>query len=197
MSETITVGNYNATLSSFIAGSTSLRQGAQDLMEFGFIQYGGNGKAEDDPDRVEGHGDAGYLSRFITACNTVKALPTNTLKNYIKAHTNLVYTKSSDDTMTFKKEVKGEATVLLERESVWWNWKGNEKNDAIADFNLTSQLKSLVTRLTSAENDNKTIKIDDLDGTMAVLQRHITVLRASEAAVALAAEPETPETVVA
>lgn len=166
---TITVSTFNNKLASMIANSVSLRQDAQSLIEFGLEQY-------------KEHGDTGYLSRFVHAANSVRTLPARTLKDYIKAHANVQYVKNkAGDAMVFKKEVKGEAAEVLPLEQTWWDWKGNKNNDAIADFNLTSQIKSLVTRLTTAEDEGKSIKMEDLDSQLALLTRHIDSLKANQA----------------
>ena len=162
---TITNQNFDTNLKAFIAGGVTLRTQAQALISFGFTQY-------------KDHGDTGKLSRVINACNAIKTIPSKAVKEYIQDHANIKLVKhAKTGQYVFRKVVKGEAPQVKEITMTWYEWKSNKANEAKPDFDLTSQLKSLVTRLTSAEDEEKNIKMDDVDDQLSMLQRHIDSLR--------------------
>lgn len=160
----ITTGNFNAKLASFKKSSLSIRDNAQELIVFGLNQY-------------REHGDAGYLSRLIAAANEVKSLPSRTLKEYIKAHANLMYTKGPDKIERFAKVSKSAPIEVTMPEVTWYNWEGNNTNQATADFNITQQLKALMGRYKKAVEEGKQIKDEGIETVMSEL---VNVLKLEE-----------------
>ena len=82
-------------LAATIASTAKMRDNVQELVEFGLEQF-------------RDHGNASYLSEIVNKCIGVKALPTRTIKDYIRAHANLNWMKLKDGNYGFKKSGKEE-----------------------------------------------------------------------------------------
>lgn len=143
----ITVQTFSRTLAAFRTSGMNLREKAQELIAFGIAQ-------------ANEHGDLGYLTRVMNVAREVKALPSTTLKDYIKIHVpGVSYIKLSDGTYGFKR-TEGEQSFVgrcTMPTVAWYEWEGNAKNHK-ADLDLRASIKALVTRIENALKDGKPIK---------------------------------------
>jgi hypothetical protein len=130
---TITTKNFSTKLSAFLTSTKTQRDNLQALIVFGLTHY-------------RDHGDATYLSRGIQGCIGVKSLPTNTIKNYIKAQANLRL-EAGKDGAVFKKEGKEVEVTLLD--VAWYEWEGAD-HQAKPDVDAMARVKTLVTTLAKA-----------------------------------------------
>lgn len=142
----ITVQTFNKALSAFRASGMNLREKAQELIAFGIAQ-------------ANEHGDLGYLTRVMNVAREVKALPSTTIKDYIKLHVPGVgYVKLSDGTYGFKRDGQESFVGRCTMPTVpWYEWEGNNKNHT-ADVDLRASLKALVTRTKKALAEGKPVK---------------------------------------
>lgn len=142
---TITTKNFKRKLSAVITSTKAMRVNVQLLIDFGLEQY-------------RDHGNASYLSAILNQCIGVKALPTITLKDYIKEHANLRWVKLKDGSHGFKKDGKEVAVTMPT--VVWYEWEGGGHNDVKADMKIATRIKSLLTQLRTNLGDGK---VDDLE----------------------------------
>jgi hypothetical protein len=168
MAKSITVFNYTSGTSTakiadskqFTAKATStknaaatMRAGVQALIEAGLGHY-----AE--------HGDTVYLTKAMDCCIGVQALPTNTIKGYIKQHANVTYVKSGDvyvfqKVKAGKDEPKGtKVSAVVEMPTVTWFAYNAEKNPIKADYDAVTRLKNMIKGMEAALEDGK-VKGDD------------------------------------
>lgn len=141
----ITTKNFNTKLSAVITSTKKMRENVQSLIGFGLEQY-------------RDHGNASYLSSILNKCIGVKALPTVTLKDYIRDHANVNWTTLKDKTKGFKKN--GKDVEVTMPTVVWYEWEGGKHNDVKTDLDVMARIKSLHTQLSKAlaGNEGKKIK---------------------------------------
>ena len=152
----ITTSNFNAKLASWIKSSTSMRQGAQDILVFGFSVY-----AE--------HGDAGYLTRLYQAACQIKGLNAKLMADYIRAYANVQLAKVDDGQWVFKKNAKG-AAVVKPLDVVWWEY-GKPKREASNKVMAFSRIVAVANALEKAlEDSNMVIELADVDAALSKLQ---------------------------
>lgn len=138
----ITTGNFNAKLQNLVINAKSQRESVQELIVFGVMQYAL-------------HSDTGYLTRLMQACVGVKALPTQTIKDYIKEHANVKYVAIQDkETKRTKKVFKkdGERAETKDITVSWYEWHG-ARHQASLDLDETAQIRSFLTRLNAKIKD--------------------------------------------
>lgn len=153
---TITTSNFNAKLASWIKSSTSMRQGAQDILAFGTEVY-----AE--------KGDTGYLTRLYQAACQVKGLNAKLMADYIRAYTNVTLSKAADGQWVFKKASKGPA-VVKPLDVVWWEF-GKAKSAPANKIMAFSRIVAVANALEKALDDsNMSIELADVDAALAKLQ---------------------------
>lgn len=134
----VTEKTFSKVLAATLKSATAMRSNIQALIVFGMQHY-----AE--------HRNAAYLSSIVNKCIGVKALPTQTIKEYIKAHSNLHWVKLSDGTHGFK--MNGDNPEVKELDVSWYDWEGGKHNKVTTDMDFLSQIKSLQTRITKALSD--------------------------------------------
>jgi len=136
----ITTKNFGTTLSGMLRSAKSQREKVQALIVFGLVHYADTK-------------DAGYLSRVLNGCIGIKSMPTVTIKNYIKAHANVVWGKTTDGTYVFKKD--GKDAVVELPSATWFNWEGAGHNNVKADVDALGQAKALLGRIKKGLADHK------------------------------------------
>lgn len=155
-SATITTSNFNAKLASWIKSSTSMRQGAQDIIAFGLSVY-----AE--------RGDSGYLTRLYQAACQVKGLNAKLMADYIRAYANVSLSKAADGQWVFKKTAKGPAEVKS-LDTVWWEF-GKGKRESSNKFMAFNRIVAVANALENAlEDSNMVIELADVDAALSKLQ---------------------------
>lgn len=153
---TITTSNFNSKLASWIKSASSMRQGAQDILVFGFSVY-----AE--------HGDAGYLTRLYQAACQIRGLNAKQMADYIRAYANVTLSKAADGQWVFKKASKGAAEVKA-LDTVWWEY-GRPKQEATTEFKAFARIVAVANALEKALDDsNVSIELADVDAALAKLQ---------------------------
>ena len=157
MATTITAGNFNSKLATWLKSTTSMRQGAQDIIAFGMSVY-----AE--------KGDSGYLTRlYQTACQ-VKGLNAKLMADYIRAYANVSLSKAADGQWVFKKSSKGLPEVK-ELDTVWWWGLGKAKREPSNKFMAFNRIVTVANALESAlENPEMSIELADVDAALSKLQ---------------------------
>lgn len=134
---------FTRKLAGFKKSATSGRKTLQDLIVAGLEQ-------------VQEHGDTVYLTRTLQVCAGVRAYPTNTIKDYIKAHaSNLQWAKATDGTMVFKKAVKADAVDVIMPSVPWYDHALNNKNNATDDMDVDKMVNSLLARIQKGIKDGK------------------------------------------
>lgn len=153
---TITTSNFSTKLASWIKSSTSMRQGAQDIIAFGMEVYAGKG-------------DTGYLTRLYQAACQVKGLNAKLMADYIRAYANVQLAKVDDGQWVFKKNAKGAAEVKP-LDVVWWEY-GKNKREANNKVMVFNRIVSIANTLEAALDDsNMSIELADVDAALAKLQ---------------------------
>ena len=134
----ITTKNFTTKLSAWSKSAGSMRQTAQEILEFGFEQY------------LE-HGDAGYLSRLVAAAFETKGINANQMKKFVLAHANLSW---SGDTKSFSKTKgkKGEPNpAVVTTHGVWWEFEKPASQAAKKPLDVNARLTRLVDAIDGAE----------------------------------------------
>lgn len=135
MTQSITTKNFSIKLSAFKTSMNTQRDNLQDLIVFGICHYGE-------------HGSTVYLTKVLNTCIGVKALPTKAIKDFIKDHANVVWSKNKDGDMVFKKQGKEiEATIPTIK---WYESSHVKKDQAKPDMDVVARMKSLLTQLDKA-----------------------------------------------
>lgn len=133
---------FTAKLNGVIKSAKSMRESVQALIESGLEQYGE-------------HGDTGQLSRLIQACVGVRSLPTNVIRDYIKAHANVMFTKAKDGTHVFKKAAGEKTTAVKPTTQTWYDWEGNGNKAPQTDFDVEKKIQMLIKSTTKALEEGK------------------------------------------
>lgn len=155
-SATITTSNFNTKLANWIKSSTSMRQGAQDIIVFGMSVY------------VE-RGDSGYLTRLYQAACQIKGLNAKLMADYIRAYANVQLSKAADGQWVFKKTAKGPAEVKS-LDTVWWEF-GKGKRESSNKFMAFNRIVAVANALENAlEDSNMVIELADVDAALSKLQ---------------------------
>lgn len=153
---TITSGNFNSKLATWIKSASSMRQGAQDILVFGMEIYAGKG-------------DTGYLTRLYQAACQVKGLNAKQMADYIRAYANVTLSKAADGQWVFKKNAKG-AAVVKPLDVVWWE-HGRTKREASNKVMVFNRIVTIANAIESAMEDPATvIELADVDAALAKLQ---------------------------
>jgi len=138
--KTITAQTFNTRLSSFIKSQKTQRDTLQALLVFGLAFYKGDITGES--------GDTGYLSSIMNSCIGVKSLPSNTIKDYIKAHANVKWGKSVKKGSTALVFTKSSKVVEVELPTQTWYDYHSEKNTVTTDYDETKSIKMLMDTIT-------------------------------------------------
>ena len=153
---TITTSNFSAKLTAWLKSTTSMRQGAQDIIAFGMSVY-----AE--------RGDSGYLTRLYQAACQIKGLNAKLMADYIRAYANVQLSKAADGQWVFKKAAKGPAEVKA-LDTVWWEF-GKAKREPSNKVMVFNRIVSIANTLEAALDDsNMSIELADVDAALAKLQ---------------------------
>lgn len=125
------------------------------------------------------HQDASYLTYLVRSCIGVSSLRTNTMKDFIKAHANVSWTKLNDSKLGFKRLGGEDKAVIKEVKTNWYEF--NTDGEAVkADFKLYGVVKGVVTRLTKALEAGK-VKPEEIDAVNEALTVNQKVLAKLEA----------------
>lgn len=133
MTTSITTKNFASKVSTWSKAAGSLRQSAQDILDFGFSQF------------VE-HGDAGYLSRMVVAAMETKGVNAAQMRRYVSHHTNLVW---NEEGKLFRKAKKGEAAHVEPVRGSWWEFE-KAKGTTTKPFDVNGRLTKLVDAMEEA-----------------------------------------------
>jgi len=159
----ITIKTFNASLNSVVKSAKTMRDNAQSLIDFGFVQY------------VE-TGDSGYLSRIAAACVGVKSLNTNAMIGYIESIANVKMNKAKDGSHVFKKTGKGEQPTIKPYTIAWYEFETTPP--ATGDFDVAAKILAIIKGADKAHEAGRTIKIDGNAQAIKDLQAMIAVLSA-------------------
>lgn len=152
----ITISNFNTALKDTISAHTSQRDNLQDLLEFGLKFY--NGDILKNGVKVAS-GDTVYLTKVLNESIGVKSLSTVKMKNFIKAHANVSWLKTTDNSMVFKKIKKQQVEVTYPT-MAWYEFE-NDKTQAKPDMHPLATLKSWLTKTETGIKDGL-VKGDEL-----------------------------------
>lgn len=131
---------FNRKLGNVIKSTKTLRDNMQELIVAGIVHY-------------QNHGDTGYLTDLARACKGVKALPTLTITDYIKAHANVGWGKLKDKQPGFKKV--GKEVEVKMPDVTWYDWEGGKHNQITSDYQFLSTIKSAVTKAVNAHKEGR------------------------------------------
>lgn len=106
---------YNAKLNGFITSSLNQRDNCQVLIVEGIRQYIDCGRTT-------------RLSEFLARSVAVKSIPTVTIKDFIKEHTNLKYAKNKAGEYMFLKDSTSTNENKLP-EINWYDWNKAKHNN--------------------------------------------------------------------
>lgn len=162
----INAKNFASKLTTTINSHSTQRDNLNALLVFGLEFYNG--------DHTENSGDTVYLTKVLNACIGVKSLSTIKMKNFIKAHANVSWNKTTDGSMVFKKNKK-EAVNVTMPDIKWYEFE-NEKSQPKADVHPMTQLKSWLTRAEKAVKDGLVKDSEELDKTLESIQQIKAVL---------------------
>ena len=152
----ITTSNFSSKLTAWLKSTTSMRQGAQDIIVFGMEIY-----AE--------KGDTGYLTRLYQAACQIKGLNAKLMADYVRAYANVSLSKAADGQWVFKKANKGQAEVKS-LDTVWWEY-GKTKREASNKVMAFSRIVAVANALEKALDDSSiSIELVDVDAALAKLQ---------------------------
>lgn len=138
----ITLKNYAKTLSSWKVSGQSVRQRAQELIEFGLLAFAGE---IDEKHR----GDTGFLTRFVTAAREVYPAKTvdKTIVPYICECAPLTYGEAADGAKTFRKKAKEDSVCeILARK--WWETKAKDDGESGEKPKAKADVKSRIAAVT-------------------------------------------------
>lgn len=108
---------FTKKLNSFLKSAKNQRDQMQWLIEAGVWQYADSGRTT-------------YLSDLLNESVKVKSLPTVTIKDFIKEHTDLkIKTDSKTELMTFIRADKEQPKVATIPSYTWYDWKKAKHND--------------------------------------------------------------------
>ena len=112
----LTDKQYRTKLTGFIKSHTTQRDNCQELIVEGIRQYKESGRTT-------------RLTMFLNESVTVKSLPTVTIKDFIKEHTDLAYRKmdKSDEYQFVRADKKVDKKADLP-EINWYDWKKSKHN---------------------------------------------------------------------
>lgn len=112
----LTNKQFKSTLNNELINAKSMRDTFQTLIESGLDQY-----------LVDG--DTYQLTLLINSSVRVKSLPTVTMKDYIKEHTDLKYAKNKAGEYQFIRADKAKEKVCTMPTETWYDWKKAKHND--------------------------------------------------------------------
>lgn len=125
---------FNSKLNGVIKSALNQRDNIQLLIVAGIDQYAESGRTT-------------YLSDMLTATVGVKSLPSVTIKDFIKEHTDLTYSKNKADEYQFLRADKSADKVALTPTINWYDWKKAKHNNvATVDYSkrLTNNVKKAI-----------------------------------------------------
>lgn len=137
----LTDKQYNTKLNAFIKSSTTQRDNCQVLIVQGIQQYIDSGRTT-------------RLSMFLSKSVAVKSIPTVTIKDFIKEHTNLKYAKNKAGEYMFLKDTASEAVNVLPTTN-WYDWtkaKHNNVKDIDYAKRLTNDVKKAIEKGTAPQD---------------------------------------------
>lgn len=113
---TLTDKQYRAKLTGFIKSQTTQRDNCQELIVEGIRQYKDSGRAT-------------RLTMLLTESVAVKSIPTVTIKDFIKEHTDLAFRKmdKSEEYQFVRSDKKADKKAELP-EINWYDWKKSKHN---------------------------------------------------------------------
>ena len=142
------IKSFKLALNGFIKSSKTQRDNLQDLLVYGFHKYSESG-------------NTGELSAVVNALNSVRTIPTRTVQDYIKAFANVKLTKTKEGEFIFRKDGSGQdcPPVVKELTVTWYEWAGNDKNNAKADLvDPVAILKSAMIKIKEAIDSGKIVE---------------------------------------
>jgi hypothetical protein len=150
-------GVFSRKLSGFVTSQKTQRDNLQSLIVAGLEQYAA-------------HGNTVYLTSTLEKCIGVKSLPTASIKEYIKAHADVKWTKSKDgkNVVFAKSTAKGVERSVTMPDTAWYNHESKTKSEAKADTDGMASLKATYNRLTKLIADGK-LKADSVVETQKAL----------------------------
>jgi hypothetical protein len=174
----ITLKNYAKTLSSWKASGQSVRQRAQDIIEFGLLAFAGE---VDEKHR----GDTGFLTRFVATAREVYPTKTvdKTIVPYICECAPLTYGEAADGTKTFRKKAKEDSVCeILTRK--WWEAKAKGSDDADkpkAKADVKNRIAAVTKIVEQACKGEREVTFDGYEEAISDLESAIAALKQLQA----------------
>lgn len=111
----MTDAKYKQVLTGFIKSHTTQRDNCQALIVEGIRQYKDSGRTT-------------RLSLFLEKSVVVKSIPTVTIKDFIKEHTDLAYKPNKAGDYQFVRADKNADKKANIPEEMWYDWKKSKHN---------------------------------------------------------------------
>lgn len=139
---TINAKSFKTVLKSWTTSQEKQRDVLQALLVFGFEQF-------------KDHGNTGFLTEAINGVAKVKSIPTNNVKEYIKAHANVALHQAKDGPFAwvFKKSGK-EVKVTMPTVS-WYDHTANKNTKPTADVDGLALLRTALVKGLKAAKEGK------------------------------------------
>jgi len=134
----ITKTQFHTLQKSVLSRGQTLRDDIQSMIDFGLDQY------------VTGQGNTNYLTQTLRTTMQIKALPTQAIKEYIKAHCNVKAEKLKDGELGFKRDKSITGFVVELPEVTWYDFEATKKAQATPCLKSIIQSKAMVTRFRKA-----------------------------------------------
>jgi len=141
----MTAVTFKTTLKSWTTGQEKQRDVLQALIVFGLEQF-------------KSSGNTGFLTEAINGVIRVKSIPTNNIKEYIKAHANVVLHQVKEPKVgqlpwVFKKQ--GKDVVVTMPTVVWYEHTSNKSNKPKADIDGLALLRNALVKALNASKEGK------------------------------------------
>jgi hypothetical protein len=108
--------SFKSKLNNFIINASSQREELQELIHMAL-------------DHLQEKDDTVYLTMLLNRSVKVKSLPTVTIKDYIKAHAPVKYTKNKTGEYTFKQDKNSKSILNVRPSETWYDWKKAKHNN--------------------------------------------------------------------
>ena len=150
----LTDKQYRTKLTGFIKSSTTQRDNCQELIVEGIRQYKESGRTT-------------RLTMFLNESVTVKSIPTVTIKDFIKEHTDLAYKANKAGDHQFVRADKNADKQADLPEINWYDWK-KSKHNAVKEKDYVKSLTNDVKGALSKGVDKSEIVRGLLEGGLSI-----------------------------
>lgn len=141
---------FNSKLNGVITSALNQRDNIQLLIVAGIEQYAESGRTT-------------YLSDMLSRTVAVKSLPTVTIKDFIKEHTDLKYSKNKAGEHQFLRADKNADKLAVTPSEAWYDWK-KAKHNNVAEVDYKKRIKNDVKKAIESGVDKQAIVNALIDG---------------------------------